>query len=54
VGAPFRITIGQKSLDRGGVELRPRTEQDPGNAELVPVDQVVARLLSLAPMLGRT
>jgi prolyl-tRNA synthetase len=36
VGIPFRVTVGQKGLDRGGVELKARTEPDPRRAELIP------------------
>jgi prolyl-tRNA synthetase len=37
IGIPFRVTIGAKSLKNGSVELKPRTEKNPKNAELVPV-----------------
>ena len=36
VGIPFRVTVGQKGLDRGGVELKARAEPDPKRAELIP------------------
>jgi prolyl-tRNA synthetase len=39
IGIPWRITVGAKSLGRGGVELKPRNEPDPKRAELVPLDE---------------
>jgi prolyl-tRNA synthetase len=47
IGIPLRITVGAKSLARGGVELKPRTETDPKKAELVPVDVIVERVTAL-------
>ncbi len=44
IGAPLRITIGAKSLDRGCVELKARTEKQ---AQDVPVSEVVARVAAL-------
>ncbi len=44
VGVPFRLTVGKKALERGGVELKPRSEPDPKRAELVPQEQVVTVL----------
>lgn len=41
IGAPIRLTIGGRSLDRGGVELKLR--QDKEN-ELVPLDELVDRV----------
>jgi prolyl-tRNA synthetase len=40
VGIPLRITIGDKSLEQGGVEFKHRA--DTGKARLVPTDEVVA------------
>jgi prolyl-tRNA synthetase len=37
LGVPLRVTIGQKGLAAGGVELKPRTERDPKKSELVPL-----------------
>ena len=37
IGIPLRVTVGAKSLKRGGVELKPRTEPDPKRAEIVEV-----------------
>jgi prolyl-tRNA synthetase len=47
LGMPLRVTIGGKSLEKGGVELKPRTETDPKKAELVPVGDIVAKITSL-------
>jgi len=44
LGMPFRVTIGAKALANGNVELKPRTEPNPKNAELVPVAEA-ARVL---------
>ncbi len=44
LGMPFRVTIGAKALANGSVEVKPRTEPNPKNAELVPVADV-ARVL---------
>jgi prolyl-tRNA synthetase len=39
IGIPLRLTIGAKSLQRGGVELKPRSERDPKKAELVELER---------------
>jgi prolyl-tRNA synthetase len=39
IGVPLRVTVGSRSLSRGGVELKPRTEPDPKRAEIVPADR---------------
>jgi len=44
IGAPLRITVGAKSLDRGCVELKGRTEKQ---AQDVPVGEVVARVTAI-------
>ncbi len=38
IGIPIRLTIGHRSLEEGGVEVKLRNEQD---RKLVPLDQVV-------------
>jgi prolyl-tRNA synthetase len=43
VGFPFRVSVGEKSLARGEVEIKPRT----GSNAAVPADQAVARLRAL-------
>ena len=44
IGAPIRLTIGGRSLERGGVELKLRREKE---SELVSLDKIVARLQAL-------
>lgn len=41
IGVPLRVTIGAKSLKSGAIELKPRSEKNPKNAELVPLDSAV-------------
>ena len=41
IGIPLRLTVGGRSLKKGGVELKRRSEKD---VHLVPVDEVVARV----------
>ncbi len=38
IGIPLRLTVGARSLAKGGVELKPRTEKDPKKAELLPLE----------------
>jgi prolyl-tRNA synthetase len=45
LGMPIRVTIGAKALANGNVEVKPRTENDPKKAELIPVADV-ARVLT--------
>jgi len=51
IGIPLRVTVGAKSLKNGSVELKPRTEKNPKNAELLPVGSasqiLVERLAAL-------
>lgn len=48
IGMPLRITVGERGLKDGNVELKPRTETNPKNAEAVPLNDatrvVVERL----------
>ena len=44
IGVPLRVTVGDKALTSGAVELKPRTEKNPKNAELVPLDEAVGVL----------
>jgi prolyl-tRNA synthetase len=46
VGIPLRVTIGEKGLKNGQVELKPRSEPDPKKAEPVALDAIVARLVT--------
>ncbi len=41
IGVPLRLTVGGRSLKKGGVELKRRAEKD---VALVPVDEVVDRV----------
>ena len=41
IGIPLRLTVGGRSLKKGGVELKRRAERE---ISLVPVDEVVARV----------
>ncbi len=45
IGIPLRLTVGKRSLDNGGVELKPRTEKNPKNAELVPLADAAKRAI---------
>jgi prolyl-tRNA synthetase len=46
VGAPLRVTVGEKGLKTGHVELKPRSEPDPKKAELVPLAGIVEMLVT--------
>jgi len=46
IGVPLRITVGEKGLKNGQVELKPRSEPDPKKAELVPLGEAAALLVS--------
>jgi prolyl-tRNA synthetase len=39
IGIPLRATLGSRSLSRGGVELKLRTEPDPKRAQIVAVER---------------
>jgi len=55
IGIPWRITVGAKSLKRGGVELKPRTEPDPKRAELIPLDDAAETIAArVRKALGRS
>ncbi|MEO1009528.1 MAG: proline--tRNA ligase [Planctomycetota bacterium] len=43
VGIPVRITLGDKALEQGGVELKLR--RDAGKGDIVPMDEAVQRAL---------
>jgi prolyl-tRNA synthetase len=45
IGVPLRVTVGEKGLARGGVELKSRAERDPKKAEIVPL-QDAARVVA--------
>ena len=46
IGVPLRVTIGEKGLKNGQVELKPRSEPDPKKAEPVALDAIVGRLVA--------
>jgi prolyl-tRNA synthetase len=46
IGIPLRVTVGEKGLKNGQVELKPRSEPDPKKAEPVALDAIVARLVA--------
>ena len=45
VGIPLRVTVGEKGLKNGQVELKPRSEPDPKKAEPVSLEAIVERLV---------
>jgi prolyl-tRNA synthetase len=45
VGIPLRVTVGDKGLKNGQVELKPRSEPDPKKAEPVALEAIVERLV---------
>jgi prolyl-tRNA synthetase len=47
LGVPLRLTIGKKSLDNGGVELKMRRARDPKQSEIVALDRVAAQVFEL-------
>jgi prolyl-tRNA synthetase len=46
IGCPFRVTVGEKALKEGMVELKPRKEKD---NRLTPLETITERLKSLLP-----
>ena len=46
IGVPLRVTVGARSLGKGGVELKARTETNPKNAELVPLAEATERIVA--------
>jgi prolyl-tRNA synthetase len=44
IGIPLRVTVGAKALKSGSVELKPRSEKNPKNVELLPVDAAPSML----------
>jgi len=44
IGCPIRVTVGEKGLREGMVELKPRKEKD---SQLVPVDNIVEKTKSI-------
>lgn len=44
IGIPLRVTVGEKALQQGNIEFKPRSETDPKKMELVPLEQAAALL----------
>jgi prolyl-tRNA synthetase len=44
IGLPIRVTVGARALASGAVEVKPRTEPNPRNAELLPLGSAAAVL----------
>jgi prolyl-tRNA synthetase len=49
LGVPIRLTVAQRALSQGGVELRLRSR---GETERIPPERVVPRVLELRAWLG--
>ncbi len=47
LGVPLRLTIGKKSLENGGAELKLRGARDPKQSELVALDRAATRVFEL-------
>lgn len=47
LGVPLRLTVGKKSLENGGVELKWRSQTDPKQGSIAPLDRVAAQVLEL-------
>jgi len=46
MGMPIRLTVGKKSLDKGGVELKLRTEKDASFTQLADCVKAVTSLIT--------
>ncbi|MDP7239617.1 MAG: His/Gly/Thr/Pro-type tRNA ligase C-terminal domain-containing protein, partial [Dehalococcoidia bacterium] len=44
IGIPLRITVGEKALAQGKVELKPRTEKQP---QLLPIEGLAQQVKAL-------
>jgi prolyl-tRNA synthetase len=47
LGVPLRLTVGKKSLENGGVELKLRSQTDPKQSSIAPLDRIAAQVLEL-------
>ena len=47
LGMPLRLTLGKKSLENGGVELKRRLAKDPKQTEIVALDRAAAKVFEL-------
>jgi len=46
IGLPLRLTVGERSLGKGGAELKRRTGKADKDSVIVPLDEVVERVKS--------
>jgi prolyl-tRNA synthetase len=54
VGIPLRLTVGAKSLAKGGVELKARSEKDPKKAEIIALTQATETICARIQELFRS
>jgi prolyl-tRNA synthetase len=47
LGVPLRVTLGNKSLENGGAELKLRHVKDPKQSEIVALDRAAAKVFEL-------
>ena len=47
LGIPLRVTLGKKSLENGGAELKLRRTKDPKQSEIVALDRAAAQVFEL-------
>ena len=47
LGVPLRVTLGKKSLENGGAELKLRRAKDPKQSEIVALDRAAAQVFEL-------
>jgi len=47
LGVPLRVTLGKKSLENGGAELKLRRAKDPKQSEIVALDRAAAKVFEL-------
>jgi prolyl-tRNA synthetase len=47
LGVPLRVTLGKKSLENGGAELKLRRAKDPKHSEIVGLDRAAAQVFEL-------
>lgn len=45
IGIPYRVTIGERALADGQVEMKARSESNPKSAEMLPLDSVASTLV---------
>lgn len=47
LGIPLRVTLGKKSLENGGVELKWRSERDPKKSSVIALERAAEHILEL-------